>query len=256
MAITTNNFSYFYNKIATICQDQSANGLSQAKDAVNTVIKKLTAEFKFPQMFKGFDQSIYINLSSLSLPQDGVMTLTLSQTDIVRLSDVFWVDNNQGIQRLQEVPGDQDWNDTVDDNSNGDPAIFRSFQPSNAGTTKLQLWPGINQGWVNKTDGNLFYTYWAQLSQLVNDSDIPNLPYELDYVLTSGGVIEMARQQGDNVLMALYKDDYEMDKGNIRAWIIKQRTQDGQMQPDQQEGAFGRAVGITGYGVPGYTVDQ
>lgn len=242
MSLTTNTFSYFYNKIATACQDQSTGGIVQAKDGVNTVIKEITREFKLPEMFKGQDQTVFVSPSVGVGPQQ----LTLA-TDIVRLSDVYWVDNVSTVFELVEVPGDKDWNNQIDFSSTGDPAIYRYFQPNSAGLAKIQIWTAPNAGWIAKSGGKLYYTYWAQLSQLSADGDIPNLPYELDTILTNGGILEMSRQQGDTTLMALYKDKYEEDKGEMRAWILRQRTEDGQMQPDQPEGVFGRGEGQRGY---------
>ena len=245
MALTTNTFSYFYNKIATICQDQSTNGIAQASDAVNTVIKEITREFRLPEMFKGQDQSAYVR------PTIGLGTQLLSlAADVSRLSTVYWVDNAETIYQLTEIPGDSDWNEMTDFQSTGDPVVFRYFQPSNinqSSVAQIEIWSAPNQGWLSKSNGNLYYTYWAQLAQLVNPTDIPNLPYELDTILTNGGILEMARQQGDDKLISLYSAKYEDDKGEMRAWIVKQRTQDGQMQPEQPEGVFGRGAGYRGY---------
>lgn len=249
MALTTNTFSYFYNKVASICQDLSTNGIAQAKDGVNTIIKELTREFKMPQMFKGQDRSAFVS------PSVGFGTQLLSlATDVVSLSSVYWVDNAQTIYQLTEIPGDSDWNEMTDFDSQGDPVAYRYFQPSNTGQSsvaQIEIWTAPNTGWISKANGKLYYTYWAQLAQLVNDADIPNIPYELDTVLTNGGIVEMARQQGDDKLIELYMSKYEDDKGEIRSWIIKQRTEDGQMQPAQPEGVFGRGAGFRGYKILG-----
>lgn len=231
--------------MATICQDQSTNGMTQAKDGINTIIKELTREFKLPQMFKGQDRSVFVT------PTIGTGTQLLNlAADVSSLSTVFWVDNNSTINQLTEVPGDEDWNEMTDVNSTGDPVVYRYFQPSNttqSSVAQLEIWTAPQSGWVSKSGGKLYYTYWAQLAQLVNDGDIANIPYELDTVLINGGVVEMARQQGDSVLMNMYLAKYEDDKGEIRAWIIKQRTKDGQLQPDQPEGVFGQGAGFRGY---------
>lgn len=236
-------FSILYNKVAQICQDLSSDGIAQAKDGINTVIKELTKKFKLPEMFKGYDNSVFV-----SPPVGiGVQTLTLAN-DVVRLSNVWWIENTSDNWPLEEVIDDIDWNARTDNNSTGQPTLFRYFQPSSGNSNaQLQIWMGANSSWLAQCNGKLFYSYWAQLAQLSADSDIPALPYELDTILVNGGVVEMARQQGDTVLIGLYETKYEDDEGEIRSWIIKQKTVDGQMKPDFPQGVYGQSSGRTGY---------
>lgn len=244
---TARQFSILYGKTAQICQDLSSTGLSQAKDGINTVIKELTRDFKLPEMFKGYDNSIFVT------PPIGIGVQTVSLApDLVRLSNVWWIDNAQTNWQLDEIDNDRDWTASVDNFSTGQPNIYRYFQPSSGNANaQLQIFMAPNTSWVNQSGGKLYYSYWAQLAQLVNDADIPNLPYELDTVLVNGGVVEMARQQGDNVLIGMYEEKYEDDRGSIRAWINKLRTVDGQMKPDQPQGVFGYNSGISGYKIIG-----
>jgi hypothetical protein len=244
---TARQFSVLYNLVAGICGDLSTNGIVQAKSGINTVIKKINSEFDMPSFFKGADKSVYVT------PSVGVGTqiLTLA-SDFVRMSNVWWQDNASTNWPLTEITNDDDWLDETDSDSTGDPVVFRTFQPSSIEVTaQMEIWTSPNTGWVSKAGGLLYYSYWAQFAQLVNDSDIPNLPYELDTILVDGGVCDMARQQGDYVLLSTeggdYKQEYFDGIGRLRAWIIKQKTQDGQMKPDVPSGAFGSASGTRGY---------
>lgn len=240
---TARQFSLLYNKVAQICQDLSPNGIIQAKDGINTVIREMTKMFKLPEMFKGQDNSIFVT------PTLGTGTQLINMaSDMVRLSNVWWVDNAQTIWPLTEITNDSDWLVQTDQDSTGDPVVYRYFQPSSGGSlSQLEIWTAPDAGWVSKSNGKLYYSYWAQLAQLSADGDIPNLPYELDTILINGGVVEMAQQQGDSTLIEMYKDKYMDDQGEVRAWIIKQRTQDGQMAPDQPMGTFGVGAGNRGY---------
>lgn len=239
---TARTFLQLYTSVATKGQDLSANGLSSAKDGINTIIKEITREFKLPEMFKGQDSSVFVTPSIGKGPQ----LLTLAN-DISRLESVWWVDNSATIYTLDEIQSDQDWLNQTDMDSDGDPDVYRQFQPDNAGNHKIQIWTAPNTGWVSKSGGNLLYSYWAQLVQLVNDGDIPAIPYELDTILVNGGLVEMARDQGDDVLLNLYIPKYEDDKGELRKWIIKQKARDGQLEPAEAMGVFGRNSGVRGY---------
>lgn len=240
---TARTFTVLYNLVATIGQDLSTNGISQAKTGINTVIKELTRSFKLPEMFKGYDNSIFI-VPTIGI---GVQTYSLN-SDVVRLSNVWWVENSSDNWQLEEINNDIDWNLQTDNSSTGQPTIYRYFQPSSGNAnTQLQVWMGANSSWLAQCNSKLYYSYWAQLAQLSGDSDVPSLPYELDTVLVNGGVVEMARQQGDSVLMEMYQTKYEDDLGEIRAWLIKQKVKDGQMKPDISQGAFGTNSGMTGY---------
>lgn len=239
---TARTFLQLYTSVAAKCQDLSSDGLSSAKDGINTVIKEITREFKLPEMFKGQDSSIFVTPSVGVGPQ----LITLA-SDISRLESVWWVDNVATIWPLVEIQSDEDWLIQTDMDSDGDPVVYRQFQPDNAGNHKIQIWTAPNTGWVAKSAGKLLYSYWAQLSQLVNDSDVPAIPYELDTILVNGGVVEMARDQGDDVLINLYGPKYEDDKGEMRKWIIKQKSRDGQLEPADPLGVFGRGSGVRGY---------
>jgi hypothetical protein len=240
--MTARQFSVLYGLVAQICQDESSNGKANAKVAINTIIKELTREFELPQMMKGQDQSVYVT----PIVGVGPQFLTLA-TDIIRLENVFWVDNSSQIFQLEEIESDEEWLSTIDENSDGDPLVYRDFETDSAGNHKIQIWPSPGAGWVSKSGGKLYYTYWAQLAQLSGDSDVPNLPYELDTILVNGGVLEMARMQGDTALIGLYSGKYEDDKGEIRAWILRQHEKDVQMGPDEPMGTFGQAGGFRGY---------
>lgn len=244
---TARQYSVLQNLVATICQDLSANGLFQAGVGINTIIKEINREFKMPNFFKGWDNSVTV----IPIVGTGVQTLPLA-SDLVSLSNVWWVDNAQTNWQLIEIPGDMDWNEMTDQDSTGDPVVYRYFTTSTTySSPQLQIWTAPNQGWVQKSTGLLYYSYWAQFGQLVNPADIPNIPYELDTILVNGGVVEMARMQGDDVLLEIYQPKYEDDLGSIRAWLIKRKTQDGQMQPDQPSGVFGRGTGARGYSIGG-----
>jgi hypothetical protein len=241
---TARNYTTLQNLVATICQDLSTNGLAQAGIGINTIIKELTREFKMPQMFKGWDKSVFLTPSVTT----GVQTLSLN-SDVVKIESVWWVDDAQTNWQLDQITSDEDWLTQTDNYQSDEPLVYRYFQPANVSyaVPQIQIFPGATAAWIAQSGGNLYYSYWAQLVQLVNPTDIPNLPYELDTTLVNGGVTEMARQQGDNVLIKMYKEKYEDDKGEIRAWIIKQRTQDGQMRPDNPQGVWGTNTGFTGY---------
>lgn len=246
---TARAFSVLYNLVAQICQDESTDGLTNAKSAINTIIKEITREFKLPEIFKGQDNSVYVS----PVVQVGPQILTLA-TDVVRLEDVYWIENVANIYQLEEVVSDDDWLRKTDLNTQGDPYLYRDFQTDSAGNHSMQIWPSPNSGWVSKTSGKLNYTYWAQLAQLSADVDIPALPYELDTILVNGGVVEMARMQGDTTLISLYLSKYEDDKGEMRAWLLKQREKDVQMEPDEPMGVFGRGGSSQrgyGYNIPG-----
>lgn len=245
---TARQFSVLYTLVQTICGDLSSNGKAQAQSAINTVIKEINREFDMPEFFKGYDSSIFVT----PLVGTGPQLLSLA-SDVVRLSNVWWVDNAQTIWQLIEIPNDSDWLEMTDMDSDGDPVVFRYMQPASGNANgQLQIWTAPNTGWVSKSTGKLYYSYWSQFGQLVNDSDIPNIPYELDTILVNGGVVEMSRQQGDYVLLGPQGGDYlnkyqEIDMGCLRAWSIKQHTKDGQMAPDQPMGVFGRGSGARGY---------
>lgn len=241
---TARTFTVLYNLVAQICQDQSTEGLTNAKSGINTIIKEITREFKLPTIFKGQDNSVYVSPSISTGPQ----LITLA-TDVVRLENVFWVENASNIYQLEEVVSDEDWLKKTDMNTQGDPYLYRDFETDSAGNHKIEIWPSPNSGWVSKTTGKLNYTYWAQLAQLSADGDIPSLPYELDTILVNGGVLEMARMQGDTTLISLYMSKYEDDKGELRAWLTKQHERDVQLEPDEPMGMFGRgSTQQRGYG--------
>ena len=248
---TARQFSVLYNLVAGICGDLSTNGIAQAKSGINTTIKKINSEFNMPAFFKGADKSIFVTPTV----GFGTQILTLA-SDFVRMSNVWWQDNASTNWPLQEITNDSDWLDETDNDSDGDPVVFRTFQPSSIEVTaQIEIWTAPNTGWVSKSGGILYYSYWAQFAQLVNDSDIPNLPYELDTILVDGGVCDMARQQGDYILLGPqggdYKAEYEKGIGLLRAWIIKQHIEDGQMRPDVPMGTFGRGSGTRGYKIGG-----
>lgn len=248
---TARQFSVLYNKVATVCGDLSTDGIAQAKDGINTIIKEITKKFDLPQMFKGADKSVFVT------PTVGYGTQLLSLApDVVRVTNVWWQDNASTNWPLDEITNDSDWLQDTDNDSDGDPVVFRYFQPSSINVNaQMEIWTAPNTGWVSKSGGFLYYSYWAQLAQLVNDSDIPALPYELDTILVNGGVVEMARQQGDYFLLSEqggdYKNKYEDDIGEVRAWVIKQHISDGQMRPEVPIGTFGRASGTRGYKIGG-----
>lgn len=239
-------FSLLYGKVQTICQDQSSNGTVQAKDGVNTVIRELTKMFKMPQMFKGYDNSVFVT-PSVGI---GVIKVALGVTDLVSLSDVWWIDESEENWPLSEITNDGDWLSMTDNFSTGQPSIFRYFQQSSS-NPQMQIWQGPNSAWALQSGGKLYFSYWAQLAQLVNDTDVPNVPYELDTVFINGGVVEMARQQGDDVLIKLYQEKYEDDLGEIRAWLIKLKTKDVQLTPDIPQGTFGMDDQSVGYRIVG-----
>lgn len=248
-------FSLLYQKVQTICQDQSSEGKTQAQDGINTVIRELTKMFNMPQQFKGWDKSVFVSPTATV----GVQTLSLN-SDVVRVENVWWIDQAQTNWELDEIQSDEDWLSQTDNYQSDQPLIYRYFQPANVSyaTPQMQIFPGATSAWISQSGGKLYYSYWSQLVQLVNDSDIPNLPYELDTVLINGGVVEMARQQGDNVLIGngrpmdgggdgMYLSKYNDDLGEIRAWIIKLKSKDGQMRPDAPQGVWGTNTGFTGY---------
>lgn len=239
---TARQFSVLYNLVAQICQDQSTEGLTNAKTGINTIIKELTREFKLPEMFKGQDSDVYVTPAIGVGPQ----SLTLA-TDVSRVENVWWVDNAATIYELDEIQSDDMWLTETDMDSTGDPVVYRDFQPNNAGDHKLQIWTAPNTGWVSKSGGKLYYSYWSQLVQLVNDSDIPNIPYELDTILVNGGIVEMSMMQGDSTLIGIYSQKYMDDKGELRAWLIKQKSKDGQLAPAEPMGVFGKGEGVRGY---------
>lgn len=242
---TARAFSVLYALVAKICQDQSTDGLLNAKSGINTVIKELTREFKLPSIFKGQDNSVYVTPTQAVGPQ----LITLA-SDIVRLSNVFWIDNSRQIFQLTEIESDDEWLQAIDMNRDGDPSIYRDFQTNSAGVPQIQIWPGPSSSWVSRSSQRIYYTYWAQLAQLSADGDVPAIPYELDPILVNGGIVEMARMQGDTTLIGLYEKKYEDDKGELRKWIIKQHERDIQMEPDQPQGVFGQDYG-TGYKIAG-----
>lgn len=239
---TARAFSVLYDLVGKICQDESTTGDTIAKTSINTIIKELTREFKLPTIFKGQDNSVYVTPSAGTGPQ----LITLA-TDIVRLENVFFIENSSNVFTLDEVQSDQAWLEQTDQDSSGDPVLYRDWQTDSAGNHKIQIWKSPNSSWISKSGGRLYYTYWAQLSQLSADADIPSIPYELDTILVNGGVVEMARSQGDTVLLASYQGKYEDDKGELRAWLIKQRERDGQLEPDEPKGTFGNASGYDRY---------
>jgi len=239
-------YSVLQNLVATIGQDLSTNGLAQAGVGINTVIKELTKMFKMPQMFKGDNNTVFVTPPTGL----GVVTVSLGVTDLVSLENVWWIEESQENWQLDEITNNSDWLSMTDNFSTGQPSVFRYFQQSSS-NPQIQIWQGPNSAWVGQSGGNLYFSYWAQLSQLVNPTDVPNLPYELDTVLVNGGVLEMARMQGDDVLIELYQPKYEDDLGEIRAWLIKLKTKDGQLSPDIPQGTFGFNDQSVGYRLVG-----
>lgn len=238
------NYQTLYQKVQQICQDLSTEGMIQAQDGINTIIRELTKMFNMPQQFKGWDNSVFVTPSIAT----GVQTLSLN-SDVVRVENIWWIDNAQTNWELTEIQSDEDWLAQTDNYQSDQPLIYRYFQPANVSyaAPQLQIFPGATASWIAQSGGKLYYTYWAQLTQLSNNSDIPNLPYELDTVLVNGGVVEMSRQQADSVLMGMYEEKYQDDLGEIRAWIIRMKSKDGQMKPDAVQGVFGTNTGFTGY---------
>lgn len=241
---TARTFVTLYTLVAKRCQDLSPDGLQSAKDGINTVIRELTKMFKLPEMFKGYDQSIFVTLPVAV----GVQTTSLN-ADVVRVENVWWIDNAETNWPLDLIENDEDWLNQTDNFSTGQPYAYRYFQPSSGNANaQLQTWMGANTSWITQSNGGkLYYSYWAQLSQLSADSDIPNLPYELDTVLVNGGIVETARSQGDTTLIDLYQAKYEDDQGEMRSWLIKQKSKDGQLKPDAPQGTFGQNSGSSGY---------
>ncbi len=167
--------------------------------------------------------------------------------NISKIENVFWISNNSEQKILRQITDDEEWLSLTDQNSQGDPAVFRVLLPASDGNNKIQTWPGCSSGWQNYSGGKIYYTYWAELAQLSADSDIPALPYELDTILVNGGVYLTALTQGDTVLLAEYERKYEDDKGEMRAWLINQRAKDGQQRPDVPMGVFGSERSVSGY---------
>lgn len=238
---TARKFSDLYNLVAQICQDQSSLGISNAKTAINTIIREITREFKLPEMMKGTANDVFVSPSV----GNGAQKLTLAN-DVVRLENVWFIQGNEPYF-LEEAQSDEEWLASIDTNTSGDPEIYRDFETDSLGNHTIQIWPSPNSSFLANANGQVFYSYWAQLVQLVNDSDVPNLPYELDTILVNGGCVEMARMQGDDTLMNLYAVKYEDDKGHLRAWLIKQREKDIQLEPAEPQGVFGRNQRKRGY---------
>ena len=243
--MTARNFLSLYSLVSTICQDVSTAGKAQAKVGINSIIKDITREFKLPDMFKGQDNSVFV-LPSVSR---GPQTLKLP-SDVRSLENVWWVDNTDTIYQIDEIDSDEDWLSSIDMYSDGDPEVYRDFVKNSSGDNQIQIWPSPNDGWVSKSGGKLYLSYWAQLVQLSADADIPNIPYELDPILVNGGVVEMARMQGDTALLNVYLAKYEDDKAEMRAWIVRQHEKDVTMTPDSPMGMFGRSRG-RGYKISG-----
>lgn len=241
-ALQARQFSVLYNLVAKICQDQSTDGVANAKQAVNTIIQEVSKQFKLPQMLIGQDQAAFVS-PTVGI---GVQQLTLA-TNVSRVENVYWIDNSSVVWPLEQISDDLAWLERVDQNSQGNPLIYRVFLPNSAGNNVIQIWTAPGSGWVSQSGGKLYYTYWSELVQLVNDTDVPAIPYELDTVLVNGGIVEMSRMQGDSTLLQLYEPKYIDDLGEIRAWLIKQRSQDAQMEPDAPMGVYGRERGVRGY---------
>jgi hypothetical protein len=235
-------FSVTYNNVALVCQDTSTNGLSNAKLGINTVILALSRRFRFPQKLVGADNSVYVTPAIGA----GVQILNIAN-DVDRIENVWWVDLASTIWILDQITDDEEWLQSVDENTSGQPIIFRTFIPASSGYNVMQIWEGPNAAWVSESTGKLYYSYWQQLTKLVNDTDVPAIPYSLQNVLYNGGIYETAKIQGDTELMAVYKADYDNDMKEIEAWIIRQAAKDGQMQPDEALGVFGGQSGMRGY---------
>ena len=122
---------------------------------------------------------------------------------------------------------------TTDNYSFGTPVLYRCFNPDNAGNHKIQIWPAPDSGFLAQCSSQLLYSYWQQLTQLSGDNEVPAVPYELDNIFEDGGSLYMAKKQGDNILMAMYKGEYEQRKGELRAWLIDQFGEDYTLKPEQ-----------------------
>lgn len=243
---TARAFSVLYGLVAQICQDESTAGLTNAKTAINTIIKELTRDFKLPEMIKGEYGDIFISVPAQTQGL-GYQKVSLGVTDISRLRDV-WYEQNGRIYPLEPADSYEDWLSKVDNHTVGDPELYIAFLPDSAGSFYTQIWPGASSAWVSNTStGKLKFSYISQLTQLSADGDIPNIPYELDTALVNGGIMEMARMQADNVLMTLYQDKYKEDRGEIRSWLLRQMPRDVTIGPADAQGTFGQDKQRQGY---------
>ena len=90
------SFLTLYTIVAANCQDESTAGITQAKDAINSVIKDITREFDLPQQFLGRD-GVALALTAGT----GRKSFTLA-TDVKKLSKV-WFEQNGIIETLDEI---------------------------------------------------------------------------------------------------------------------------------------------------------
>ncbi len=161
-AITARTFTILYNLVAKRCQDTSSDGLQNAKDGINDVIKELTREFKkLPAQLIGWDKTQFVSPSVGT----GIQSFTIA-SNITKIENVIWISNNSEQFVLDQITDDQDWWQKTDQNSQGDPLIFRVHLPDNNGNNTIETWPGASSGWQSYSGGKLYYTYWSQLSQL------------------------------------------------------------------------------------------
>jgi hypothetical protein len=235
-------FSITYNNVATVCQDVSSNGIANSKLGINTVILALSRRFKFPQKLVGSNNDVFVT----PLVGAGVQQITIAN-DVDRIENVWWIDESSENWMLDQITDDQEWLLNTDSNTQGQPLVYRVLLPNNSGNNIMQIWEGPSTAWVSQSGGKLYYSYWQQLVKLVNDTDVPAIPYSLQNVLYNGGIYETAKIQADTDLMAVYKADYDNDMKEIEAWIIKQASKDGQLEPDDPLGVYGRQYGERGY---------
>lgn len=245
-ANTPDTFVTTYTNVATVAQDTSTNGLANAKLGINTVILALSRRFKFPQKLVGSNNDIYVPLTIGT----GTQQVTIA-VDVDRIENVWWIDSSSEMWILDQITDDEMWLQLIDESTSGQPLIYRVLLPNNAGNNVLQIWQAPNSSWISQSSNKLYYSYWQQLVKLVNDSDVPAIPYSLQNVLYNGGIYETAKIQGDTELMTVYKADYDNDMKEIEAWIIKQASKDGQMQPEEPLGVFGGSTGQRGYKISG-----
>ena len=236
-------FSVTYNAVAKVCQDTSPDGIVNAKLGINTTILALSRRFKFPQKLVGRNNDIFV---TPLIGGEGTQEIIIAN-DVDRIENVWWIDNSSEIWILDQITDDQEWLQNIDESSPGQPFIYRVFLPNNAGNNAIQIWESPNTSWQQQSGGTLYYSYWQQLVKLSADSDVPAIPYSLQNVLYNGGIYETAKIQGDTQLMAVYKSDYDNDMKEIEAWIIKQASKDGQLEPDYPLGTFGGSKGERGY---------
>ena len=237
-------FSVLYNLVAQKAQDQSAQGLINAQVAINDVIKEITREFKLPGMLKGIQNDIFVSPVVGVGPQNLVIA-----SDMRSIENVWYIEGGETYE-LEQATSDEDWIESTDETTSGDPEIFRVFPMDSAGNNKMQIWPSPNSSFIANALGQVFYSYWAQLVPLVADADVPNIPYELDTILVNGGVLKVCEDQGDDTLINIYGPKYEDDKGAMRSWITKQNAKDGVVAPDDPPGVYGRNNNKHGYRIP------